>query len=97
MLKELFNRKGEESNTGSIDIIAQELGTDVQSIVEFIVSHPSNRIKQGNELTDALNAKFKELAKEITGREVGGIESNSGKLFLATVHNIFAKGNDMCG
>lgn len=80
-----FNRKGEESNTGSIDIIAQELGTDVQSIVEFIVSHPSNRIKQGNELTDALNAKFKELAKEITGREVGGIESNSGKLFLATM------------
>lgn len=80
-----FNRKGEESTSGSIDIIAQELGVDVQSIIDFIVDHPSNRIKKGNDLTQSLNTRFKEIAQSITGREVGGIESNSGKLFLSTL------------
>ncbi|MFT3994394.1 MAG: hypothetical protein QM660_08805 [Dysgonomonas sp.] len=80
-----FNRKGEETNNGSIDLIAQELGTNVQSIVEFIVDHPSNRVKRGDDLTLLLNARFKEIAQGITGREVGGIESNSGKLFLSTL------------
>lgn len=80
-----FNRKGEETPLGTIDVVAQELGVTEQDIIDFIINHPSNRIKKGNELTQALNDKFRQIAQEVTGREVGGIESNSGKLFLSTL------------
>lgn len=80
-----FNRKGEETPLGTIDVVAQELGVTEQDIIDFIINHPSNRIKKGNELTQALNDKFRQIAREVTGREVGGIESNSGKLFLSTL------------
>lgn len=83
-----FNRKGEETPLGAIDVVSQELGVAEQDIIDFIINHPSNRIKKGNELTQALNDKFKQIAQDVTGREVGGIESNSGKLFLSTLEYV---------
>ena len=77
-----FNRKDEESVTGTIDTIAEELGVTEQDIIDFILDPPNNRIKNGNDLTKALNNRFKEIASGITGQSVGGIESGSGKLLM---------------
>lgn len=86
--KSWINKKDEETSNGTIDAIAQELseyGVEVtpEDIIQFIYDHPSNRIKKGNEVTKGLNESFKRAVKELTGQNVGGIESNSAKLILA--------------
>lgn len=83
-------KKGEETSNGAIDAMAEELGeygvtVTPEDIVQFIYDHPSNRLNKGNETTRALNERFKALVKEITGAEVGGVDSSSGRLVLAGI------------
>ncbi len=83
MNKSWFSKDGK-----SLDVLAQELsefGVPVteQDIVNFMMSHPGNSVKKRSQLSIDADRRFKETVKELTGQDVGGVESTSGKLILA--------------
>ena len=85
----LTSQKEPLTPNNAIDTIAEnlsELGTEVtpQMIVDFMLDHPQNKIKNGNEHTQALNDRFKEVSSKISGKKIGGIDSPSGDTFLKT-------------
>lgn len=83
MNKSWFSKDGK-----SLDVLAQELsefGVPVteQDIVNFMMSHPGNSVKKRSQLSIDADRRFKETVKALTGQDVGGVESTSGKLILA--------------
>ncbi|MFA6728994.1 MAG: hypothetical protein WCS17_12395, partial [Prevotella sp.] len=83
MNKSWFSKDGK-----GLDVIASELseyGIPVteQDLVNFIISHPGNNVKKRSQLSIDTDRKFKEVVKNLTGQEVGGVDSPSGKLILA--------------
>lgn len=78
----------DHARKAGLDVIAAELseyGTPVteNDIVEFVLSHPNNNVKKTNQVAIDTNRRFKEVVKTLTGENVGGLESTSGKLVLA--------------
>jgi len=78
----------DHARKAGLDVIAAELseyGTPVteNDIVEFVLSHPNNNVKKTNQVAIDTNRRFKEVVKALTGENVGGLESTSGKLVLA--------------
>lgn len=78
----------DHARKAGLDVIAAELseyGTPVteNDIVEFVLSHPNNNVKKTNQVAIDTNRRFKEIVKALTGENVGGLESTSGKLVLA--------------
>ena len=70
-----------------IDAIAQELsenGVDVteQDIVDFMLTNPSNHVSQVSNTMRSLSSKFSEIATKEMGIPVGGLESNTGRLYI---------------
>lgn len=83
MSRSWFSKDGK-----SLDVLAQELsefGVPVteQDIVNFMMSHPGNSVKKRSQLSIDADRRFKETVKALTGQDVGGVESSSGKLILA--------------
>lgn len=78
----------ESGKKAGLDVIAAELseyGIPVteNDIVEFILEHPSNSVKKRSKVSMTAERRFKQLIKDLTGENVGGLESNSGRLVLA--------------
>ena len=83
MSRSWFSKDGK-----SLDVLAQELsefGVPVteQDIVNFMMAHPGNSVKKRSQLSIDADRRFKETVKALTGQDVGGVESSSGKLILA--------------
>lgn len=78
----------ESGKKAGLDVIAAELseyGIPVteNDIVEFILEHPGNSVKKRSKVSMTAERRFKQLIKDLTGENVGGLESNSGRLVLA--------------
>ncbi len=88
----LAPKNTESTPSNSIDTIAQELseyGVEVtpEMIVEFMEDHPRNKVENGSEYTRALNDRFKQVASQMAGQSIGGIESVSGRMFANVLKN----------
>lgn len=78
----------ESGKKAGLDVIAAELseyGIPVteNDIVKFILEHPGNSVKKRSKVSMTAERRFKQLIKDLTGENVGGLESNSGRLVLA--------------
>lgn len=71
-----------------LDILAQELSVQTgmqvteQDIVDFMLTHPSNRVSQTSDIMKRLSKKFSNIASAEMKFPVGGPESNTGKLYI---------------
>jgi hypothetical protein len=89
----LTPKKTQRGPSNSIDTIAEELsghGVEVtpDMIVDFMKDHPSMRVQRGSEFTRDLNDRFSKVASKIAGTDIHGIDSPSGKVFLATYNGL---------
>ncbi len=74
-----------------IDAIAQSLsqyGKEVttEMVCEFILAHPTNRIRKTSDLSIALDVRFRKIANELfdNNQKIWGCESESATRFMAT-------------